>query len=94
MKTARVYRSLTRPVLLIGLAREVAILYIGLFAIFALAYRPSATTGVLIATLLAVYPVLRRAYARDPQSLAVLKVHIQRSGLYLARRPHGHDRRG
>lgn len=86
---ARNYPSLTRPVMLMGLRREVAIIYIGMVTILGIGRPPSVSSITIVTALLLLYPLLRSAYARDPQYLSVLARHIRRSGLYLARRPPG-----
>lgn len=83
---ARIYPSLTRPVLLMGLERELAILYVGVWAIFLFAFPISWFSAVVFATLAVLYPVLRRLHERDPQALSVLVRHVRRSGAYEARR--------
>lgn len=81
----RAFPSLTRPILLGGLEREIAIPLVGLVLGLLLAFRLNWVTPALAAAVVFVLvPYLRRATRRDPRLWQVLRCHLDSSGFYPA----------
>jgi type IV secretory pathway TrbD component len=88
------FPSLVRPALIAGLEREVVIPLVGLVLMLLFAFRPNFVTPTVALVVLAlVFPALRRATKRDPQSFEVLKDHLRVAGYYSAAGSHESPRR-